>query len=179
MYQYAAKLIRCVDGDTVVLDLDLGFNEWRMGQHYRLLRINAPELNDPTDAGIHAKAGLEGFLPGKSLLAMTQKSDSFGRWRRRERIGLDGRERLREVRGVQVTHAEMIAKLRLIASNGPEPMFPEDELRAIADALEQEQRAISELRDILVVQAALDRPPSRGLLQSWADALSKVIGDGK
>ena len=78
MYEYAAKLVRVVDGDTVLLDLDLGFHEWRIGQSYRLLRINAPEMN--TVEGKAAKAALEKFLEGKVLVAATQKSDNFGRY---------------------------------------------------------------------------------------------------
>ena len=78
MYEYNAKLIRCVDADTCVLDIDLGFYEWRLGQSYRLLRINAPEMN--TDARKLAKTALEKFLIGKVLIAQTQKSDSFGRF---------------------------------------------------------------------------------------------------
>lgn len=78
MYEYAAKLVRVVDGDTVLLDLDLGFHEWRIGQSYRLLRINAPELN--TAEGKAAKVALEQFLAGKVLVAATQKSDNFGRY---------------------------------------------------------------------------------------------------
>jgi micrococcal nuclease len=78
MYEYAATLMRVVDGDTVRLDLDLGFYERRVDQPYRLLRINAPEMN--TDEGKAAKIWLEAFLVGKSLMAHTQKSDSFGRF---------------------------------------------------------------------------------------------------
>ena len=78
MYQYRAKLIRCVDGDTVILDIDLGFYEWRLGQSYRLLRIDAPEMNTPE--GKEAKLELEKYLAGKTLIAQTQKSDNFGRF---------------------------------------------------------------------------------------------------
>ena len=76
MYEYKARLISVTDADTVRLDLDLGFHEWRIGQPYRLLRINAPELN--TSEGKIAKAALEQYLQGKTLMAMTQRSDSFG-----------------------------------------------------------------------------------------------------
>lgn len=78
MYTYAATLIRCVDADTVRLELDLGFKLKRHEDAYRLLRINAPEMN--TEEGKAAKGWLEVFLTGKSLVAQTQKSDSFGRW---------------------------------------------------------------------------------------------------
>ena len=41
MYQYAARFVRAVDGDTVGLDLDLGFYQWRLGRTYRLARLDA------------------------------------------------------------------------------------------------------------------------------------------
>lgn len=78
MYEYAAKLVRAVDGDTVILDLDLGFYSWRIGQSYRLLRIDAPEL--PTLEGVVSREALKAFLVGKTLLARTHKADSFGRF---------------------------------------------------------------------------------------------------
>lgn len=78
LYTYAAKLLRVVDGDTVRLDLDLGFSEWRHDQSYRLLRVNAPEMG--TVEGGAAKIALDGFLAGKTLIAHTEKSDHFGRF---------------------------------------------------------------------------------------------------
>ena len=78
MYSYRAKLIRVIDADTVRLRLDLGFYLTREEQSYRLLRINAPELN--TIEGKAAKLALEVYVTGKVLVAQTQKSDSFGRY---------------------------------------------------------------------------------------------------
>jgi micrococcal nuclease len=46
MYEYAAKLNRVIDGDTVVLDIDLGFHV-TITEHIRLLRVDCPELNTP------------------------------------------------------------------------------------------------------------------------------------
>jgi len=70
--------VRCVDADTVRLELDLGFKLHRHEDSYRLMRIDAPELS--TDAGKTAKAWLEIFLVGKALMATTYKADSFGRY---------------------------------------------------------------------------------------------------
>lgn len=67
-----------MDADTIRLTLDLGFNIRRIDQPYRLLRINAPELN--TEEGKAAKGWLEVYLQEKSLTAQTQKSDNFGRF---------------------------------------------------------------------------------------------------
>lgn len=78
VFTYPASLCRVTDGDTVRLELDLGFYIKRLDQPYRLARINAPEMN--TEAGKAAKGWLEVFLAGKSLQAQTFKSDSFGRF---------------------------------------------------------------------------------------------------
>ena len=43
LYRYAAKLVRVVDGDTVVLDIDLGFRI-RLQDYVRLHGVNAPEI---------------------------------------------------------------------------------------------------------------------------------------
>lgn len=47
LYRYSAKLIRVIDGDTVVLEIDLGFRCSIHDQHVRLLGVNTPELNGP------------------------------------------------------------------------------------------------------------------------------------
>lgn len=79
MYQYASRFVRAVDGDTVGLDLDLGFYQWRLGRTYRLARIDAPELR--TEGGPAARDALMQMLSGaQSLLAATSKADSFDRW---------------------------------------------------------------------------------------------------
>lgn len=79
MYSYAAKLVRVIDGDTVVLDLDLGFRLWRFGESYRLGRIDTPEMN--TDEGKQSKAWLENALiRAASLSVVTSKADKYGRW---------------------------------------------------------------------------------------------------
>jgi micrococcal nuclease len=79
VYQYAARLVRVVDADTLVLDLDLGFYQWRLNRSYRLARINAPELATPE--GVLAKAALVDRLSDTDhYLVATQKADSFDRW---------------------------------------------------------------------------------------------------
>ena len=79
MYQYGSRFVRVVDGDTVGLDLDLGFYQWRLGRTYRLARIDAPELR--TEGGPAARDALAALLqPAQSILATTAKADSFDRW---------------------------------------------------------------------------------------------------
>jgi len=79
MYTYRAVLIRVIDGDTVVLDLDLGFKLARRNESYRLGRIDAPEMN--TTLGPIARDHLTGLLEmASSLQATTSKADKYGRW---------------------------------------------------------------------------------------------------
>lgn len=79
MYQYAARLVRVIDGDTVVLDLDLGFYQWRLNRSYRLARINAPEMSTPE--GRAARDWLVARLVDvRAYLVQTAKADSFDRW---------------------------------------------------------------------------------------------------
>ena len=44
MYEYRAELIRVYDGDTIWVDLDLGFGVWLRNQSIRLKGINTPEV---------------------------------------------------------------------------------------------------------------------------------------
>lgn len=78
VFVYPATLVRCVDGDTLRLIVDVGFNMTRNEQPYRLLRINAPEMSTPE--GHEAKGWLETFLQTKALTIQTFKSDAFGRF---------------------------------------------------------------------------------------------------
>lgn len=43
MYNYGATLDRVVDGDTVDLNIDLGFDVWKNGTRVRLHHIDTPE----------------------------------------------------------------------------------------------------------------------------------------
>ena len=44
MYRYNAKVIRVYDGDTIWVDIDLGFGVWMKNQSIRLKGINTPEV---------------------------------------------------------------------------------------------------------------------------------------
>ena len=43
MYEYKIKLVRVIDGDTVDVDIDLGFDVWLRNQRIRLYGIDTPE----------------------------------------------------------------------------------------------------------------------------------------
>jgi micrococcal nuclease len=48
-----ARVVRVVDGDTLIMDLDLGWKTWRLGERCRLAGINCPELD--TAEGVAAR----------------------------------------------------------------------------------------------------------------------------
>ena len=43
MYKYRCKLKKVVDGDTVDIDIDLGFEVWLKNQRVRLYGVDTPE----------------------------------------------------------------------------------------------------------------------------------------
>ena len=81
MYEYRCQLERVIDGDTVDLTIDLGFNTFRR-EKIRLLGINTPEKKGPTAAAAErAAAVLFDLLKGKPLTVQTKKDkhDKYGR----------------------------------------------------------------------------------------------------
>ncbi len=86
MYQYKAKLLSWIDGDTLLVEIDLGFYVTRQ-ERIRLARINAPEMNSPIPFQIkkakHARVVWKWFCPVDSLVTVqTQKSkrDMYARY---------------------------------------------------------------------------------------------------
>lgn len=83
IYEYFATLNRVVDGDTVWLDVDLGFRTYGK-LDFRLYGINTPELVGATRmAALAAKAELERLLRLGPLTINTHKADAadkYGRW---------------------------------------------------------------------------------------------------
>lgn len=78
MYTYKAKVLRWVDGDTVSLELDLGFNI-SLIERFRLLGTDTPERSQPL--WTEAKQCSESVLPvGTYLTITTHKKDKYGRW---------------------------------------------------------------------------------------------------
>lgn len=81
MSQYAATVIRVVDGDTTYFDVDLGFSI-RMNLEVRFKGINAPETRGVSrEAGPKTKAFVEQALPpGAIVILNTFKTEVYGRY---------------------------------------------------------------------------------------------------
>ena len=43
MYEYKCKIVKIVDGDTVDVDIDLGFGVWLKDERVRIMGIDTPE----------------------------------------------------------------------------------------------------------------------------------------
>jgi|TARA_R110000824_G_scaffold73763_4_gene187809 micrococcal nuclease len=81
---YNCTLVRIIDGDTLVADLDLGFGVWLRDQRVRLHNINTPESRtrntEEKKLGLLAKARLSALVRTKFLMK-TEKDErgKFGR----------------------------------------------------------------------------------------------------
>lgn len=77
MYEYKCVIERVVDGDTVDIMIDLGFNIYRK-ERIRLARIDAPELRTKEGKAVkkHLKSKIEGF----EALVRTRNKDRYGRY---------------------------------------------------------------------------------------------------
>jgi micrococcal nuclease len=82
MYTYKAIVQRIVDGDTIIVDIDLGFGVWLREQSVRLAKINAPEIRGAArEAGLVSKDFLSKLILNKWVQIRTEKGDDkYGRW---------------------------------------------------------------------------------------------------
>ena len=87
MYEYKCKIRKVVDGDTVDVDIDLGFGVWLRKQRVRLVGIDTPESRtrnlDEKKRGLLAKKYLqEALKAGKTLSIKTYKDNETGKFGR-------------------------------------------------------------------------------------------------
>lgn len=86
MYEYRCKLRKVVDGDTVDVDIDLGFGVWLNDQRIRLYGVDTPESRtrdlEEKKYGLAAKAYVEKFLDDEWLVLKTETYDASGKFGR-------------------------------------------------------------------------------------------------
>jgi len=80
MYEYAARAIRVVDGDTLDLDVDLGFDV-HVRQRVRLLGINCSEHGTIAgdDATAFTKEWVQQHGPDLTVRTVRDKREKYGR----------------------------------------------------------------------------------------------------
>ena len=79
MYEYKCKIRKVVDGDTVDIDIDLGFGVWLNDERVRIMGIDTPEsrTSDPIEKifGMAAKERVQHLLSNESVLISKVKGD--------------------------------------------------------------------------------------------------------
>tara|TARA_Y100001970_G_scaffold251455_1_gene324342 strand:- start:48282 stop:48608 length:327 start_codon:yes stop_codon:yes gene_type:complete len=83
VYEYRAFVRKVYDGDTVTVDIDLGFDVILKAQKIRLLRINAPEVRgEQREFGLKSRDALRQKIGNKWIRLKTEKDKKgkFGRW---------------------------------------------------------------------------------------------------
>jgi len=86
MYHYPCKIIKVVDGDTVDVDIDLGFGVWMRNQRIRMYGIDAPESRTSNQTekkyGLASKRFLEDMCDDKNGLVLRTHKDKKGKFGR-------------------------------------------------------------------------------------------------
>lgn len=89
LFTYRARVVSIYDGDTVRLDIDLGFGIWIKDVKMRLADLNAPEISGlERPQGVASRDWLREQLPwGNLVLIETKKTargtdtlDKYGRY---------------------------------------------------------------------------------------------------
>ena len=85
MYEYNVKVVKVIDGDTVDVDIDLGFGVWLHKERVRLYGIDTPESRtkdlEEKKYGLAAKEFLTKWVTsgGVTLKTFKVKRGKFGR----------------------------------------------------------------------------------------------------
>ncbi len=83
MYRYKVEVTRIVDGDTVDVDVDLGFGMVYKKQRVRMMGIDTPESRtrnlEEKYYGKASKANLIKILDGKDIQMVSHDKGKFGR----------------------------------------------------------------------------------------------------
>jgi len=86
MFEYRCKVVKVVDGDTVDVDIDLGFGVWLKGERVRLYGIDTPEsrTSDKEEKvyGLAAKKFLKKMCDDEWMILETAEYDAKGKFGR-------------------------------------------------------------------------------------------------
>ena len=86
MFNYRCKVIKVIDGDTVDVDIDLGFGVWMHKERVRLYGIDTPEsrTSDKEEKvyGLAAKEFLKNMCDDEWMILECNEYDSKGKFGR-------------------------------------------------------------------------------------------------
>ena len=82
-YVYSAKVVSVYDGDTITIDIDLGFGIVMKKQKVRLFGIDTPEIRgEEREQGLISRDFLREKILDKEVIIQTikDKTGKYGRW---------------------------------------------------------------------------------------------------
>ena len=87
MYEYICKITKVVDGDTVDVDIDLGFGVWLHKERVRIYGIDTPESrtrdkDEKARGKLAARFLKDCIAEGKEVVLQTKLKDSRGKFGR-------------------------------------------------------------------------------------------------
>lgn len=86
MYEYRCKVVKIVDGDTVDVDIDLGFGVWLKKERIRMFGIDTPESRtrdlDEKKYGLMAKEFITKLLDDEGGIVLKTRKDAEGKYGR-------------------------------------------------------------------------------------------------
>jgi len=83
LYHYQGFVTKVYDGDTITVDIDLGFHITMKNEKIRLYRINTPEIRGTQkEQGIISRDWLRQRILEKEITLVTvkDKKGKYGRW---------------------------------------------------------------------------------------------------
>lgn len=137
MYEYKCNVVKVVDGDTVDVDIDLGFGVWLKDERVRIMGIDTPEsrTSDKVEKlfGLAAKEKLKSML-GESPTLKTQVNKD----------GEDMKGKFGRVLGDFVTEDGRMATEVMIDEGHCVPYFGGSKEEVQAQHMKNRERLISE-----------------------------------
>ena len=86
MHEYRCKIVKVIDGDTVDVDIDLGFGIWMKKERIRLYGFDTPEsrTRDKVEKkyGLISKEAVLSYLPLDSMQTLRTQKDKAGKFGR-------------------------------------------------------------------------------------------------
>jgi micrococcal nuclease len=120
MYEYQARVLSVHDGDTMRLDVDLGFNVHNINMDMRVSGFDAPELGRSDKLGEIARdavlAWLASHIGPYLILTRKDQAEKYGRYLLARVLAVDGHDLI----------ADQIAAgfLKPYSGTGAKPTWP-------------------------------------------------------
>lgn len=84
MYEYEAVVTKVYDGDSITVDIDLGFGIWKKKESIRLNGIDTPELRGSSAMekvkAMEARDFLSSLIMFKTIKMQSVGKDKYGRY---------------------------------------------------------------------------------------------------